>query len=240
TGVLSTDVFHPVVSYQAAITRKMALRLGLQPGITNKSININNSIFGDQIARGGNVATIEAAPQSRLFFDGGAGALLYASNYWIGTSMYHLNRPNESLVAGATSRLPVKYCVQGGMKFDLEDERHNYNNNNITIAFNYKAQGKFDQFDIGFYLKEHMLNLGLWYRGLPGIKSYKPGYPNHDAVAFIIGAETERFNFGYSYDLTISQLKTVSRGAHEITMSYEFCKLKKKKRRSVRVSCPKF
>ncbi|MDP2387135.1 MAG: PorP/SprF family type IX secretion system membrane protein [Bacteroidota bacterium] len=241
TGILSTDYFHPVFAYQTNISRKTTLRLGIQPGLTNKSINIANSLFGDQIVRGGNVATIETVPQSKMFFDAGAGALIYSANYWVGSSFYHLNKPNESLVPGVSSKLPIKYCVQGGAKFSLaEDEKTNYNDNRITLAFNYKGQGKFDQFDIGFYLKEHILNLGIWYRGLPGFKSYKAGYPNNDAVAFIIGIETDRMNFGYSHDLTISSLKTVSKGANELTISYQFCKLKKKKRRTVTVSCPKF
>lgn len=216
------------------------MRFGIQPGLTFKSINTDRTLFGDQIIRGGNVATVEILPQSKTFFDAGTGVLLFGSKFWLGSSVYHLNRPNESLTGGVKSKLPIKYCVQGGIRFDLEEERHNHYKNNITLAFNYKAQEKFDQFDMGFYLKEYNFTFGLWYRGLPGLKAYKPGYPNNDAVAFILGYQTDRFNFGYSYDLTISSLKTVSRGANEFTLSYQFCKLKKKKRKSVRVQCPKF
>lgn len=240
TGVLATDYINPIFSYQTNINRKISIRFGIQPGLTFKSINTDRTIFGDQIIRGGNVSTIEALPQSKTFFDAGTGVLVYSSRFWLGSSFYHLNKPNESLIGAAKSKLPIKYCVQGGMRFDLEDEKTNYHNNNITLAFNYKAQEKFDQFDIGLYLKERVLVVGLWYRGLPGIKAYKPGYPNSDAVALIIGLQTDRFNFGYSRDITISSLKTVSKGANELTMAYQFCKLKKKKRRTVKVHCPKF
>ncbi|MFA9210006.1 MAG: type IX secretion system membrane protein PorP/SprF, partial [Yersinia sp. (in: enterobacteria)] len=39
----------------------------------------------------------------------------------------------------------------------------------ITPAFIYKAQGKFDQLDVGMYLTYEPVVFGLWYRGLTGI-----------------------------------------------------------------------
>lgn len=241
TGVLTTNSFNPIFAYQTSINRKLSFRFALQPGVTIKSINVNRTMFGDQIIRGGDVPTVETLPQNKTFFDAGTGVLLYGSRYWGGISVFHFNRPNESLIGTSKTKLPVKYCVQGGYKFDLaEDQKHNHHKNNLTLAFNYKAQAKFDQFDIGLYLKEYRILFGLWYRGLPGFKAYKPGYQNNDAVCLIIGVETDRFNFGYSYDYTISPLKTLTRGANEITIAYQFCKLKKKRRRTTFVSCPKF
>ena len=104
----------------------------------------------------------------------------------------------------------------------------------------YRAEGKFDQFDIGFYFTEHIFTVGFWYRGIPGLKAYKPGYANNDALAIIAGLQTERIKIGYSYDMTISNLSTVSKGAHEITLSFQLCNPKKRKTRLVLVSCPKF
>ena len=83
--------------------------------------------------------------------------------------------------------------------------------------------------------------MGLWYRGLPGVKSYAPGYGNNDAIAMIVGLKTYRFGFGYSYDFTISQLTNASAGAHEITLSQQLCNPKRRRSRPKSwTPCPSF
>lgn len=246
TGGLRTTLINPSFSYETKITRGIGLRFGLQPGITIKSIQFDKLLFGDQIARGGSanpgsVSTVETPTQNKTFIDIGAGALFYTNKLWIGTSFYHMNKPNESLINAPGVVLPVKYSVHGGYKFTLnEDEKDSDLKKTISIVMNYRGQGKFDQFDIGTYYSQHGFNLGIWYRGLPGIKSYKPGYPNNDAVSFLTGYQTKRATIGYSYDITISQLSSVSKGAHEITFSFQFCNAKQKPTKRLTVSCPKF
>lgn len=243
TGQLRTTVINPMLAYEAALTKKLVLRLGVQPGLGIRSINFNNLVFGDQLARGGSsVASIETPTQSKAFFDIGAGMLAYTKKYWVGLSFYHLNKPNESLL-GETgeSNVPVKYSVHGGYKYTLNpDEKEPMKQRSISPAMNYRGQLEFDQLDIGFYYSQNVFNAGLWYRGIPGLKAYKPGYSNNDAIAIIIGVKTDRMNIGYSYDVTISKLTNRSQGAHEITASYQLCKLNKKKKKRLLVPCPKF
>lgn len=242
TGQLKTTVINPLVAYETKLTKKMFLRVGAQPGLTIRSINYNNLIFGDQIARGGGVATIEDPIRTKMFFDIGAGALLYTKSLWAGISFYHLNTPNESLLGDAyTSKLPMKYSIHTGYKYILNpDEVEISKQRTLSPAFNYRAESEFDQLDIGCYYTVNMLHLGLWYRGIPGFKPYKPGYSNNDAIAILIGLRYDRFNFGYSYDITISKLTARTLGANEITLSYQMCKLKKKKKKPILVACPKF
>lgn len=240
SGVLRTNFINPILAYNFDLTRKVSVRFGMQPGLTLKSINGSRTLFGDQIARGGNVTTVEDLPQSKVFFDIGTGLLVYTSNFWIGTAFHHLTQPNESLLGNDETKLPLKASVHGGAKFAIgNDGKIDEMGRAVTFAFNYKSQAKFDQLDLGVYYRQSSVNLGFWYRGLPG-KSYQPGYPNNDALAFIVGVETDRFNFGYGYDLTISKLKTLTKGSHELTISYQFCKPKKRKRKTLLVHCPKF
>ncbi|HSH67259.1 MAG TPA: PorP/SprF family type IX secretion system membrane protein, partial [Bacteroidia bacterium] len=175
TGDLKTTTISPLVAYEAKMTRELIVRFGVQPGIGIHSISFNKLLFGDQIARGGNVATIEDQTQSKTYFDIGAGMLAYTKNYWIGTSFYHLNKPNESLIPGHESVLPVRYSVHGGYTYALnEDEKEEFKRKSIAAAFHYRGQGNFDQFDIGAYYMQYVFNLGIWYRGLPFLKSYQP------------------------------------------------------------------
>ncbi len=241
SGGLKTTIISPTVAYEVSLSRFWALRFGMQPGVIIKSINSKNLLFGDQIYRGGaGVPTVEAPIQSKTVFDIGSGALLYSSNFWVGAAFKHLTRPIESLV-DAESRLPLYYNVHGGYKHNIAgDGAPGKSKQQITAAFNYRGQQDFDQFDIGFYFTQSVINLGMWYRGLPGIKAYKPGYSNDDALAFIIGIEADRFNFGYSYDITISKLAKYTGGAHEITTSFQMCAAKAKKKKLKLISCPKF
>ncbi len=136
--------------------------------------------------------------------------------------------------------LPIRSSVHGGGKFYLNpDERDPDLRKSMSLVMHYRNQGKFDQFDVGVYYSQYGVNLGLWYRGIPGLKAYKPGYSNNDATAIILGYQTTRLSIGYSYDITISQLQRLTKGAHEVTLSYQLCKFKQKQKR-VLVSCPKF
>jgi len=121
-----------------------------------------------------------------------------------------------------------------------EEEREDFQKKSITAAFNYRGQKEFDQLDIGFYYTRNIFNIGFWYRGIPGLKAYKPGYSNNDEIAVILGVQTHGMNIGYSYDITISRLYKQSNGAHELTVSYQICHPPKKKKYGLIIPCPKF
>ena len=244
TGGLRTTIINPSFAYETNINKTIAFRFGVQPGVTIKSIQFDKLIFGDQLARGGNtgansIASVENPTQSRAFFDIGAGGLIYTSKFWLGTSLFHINKPNESLYGNDDVKLPIKYSLHGGTKLYLDDEKDPDLKKSMSIVMNYRGQGKFDQLDVGIYFSKYGVNLGFWYRGIPGLKAYKKGYSNNDAIAIILGFQKKRLRIGYSYDITISKLASLTKGAHEITLSYELCKPKKKTKR-VLIACPKF
>jgi type IX secretion system PorP/SprF family membrane protein len=238
SGNLRTTLINPIFAYEVRLARNLGMRFGFQPGITIRSINFNSLIFGDQIANGG--TTTETPTASKGFLDVSAGMLAYTNKYWGGLTVNHFNKPNESLQEGEDVTLPVKYSVHGGAKIPInEEEKDEFQRKFITATFNYRGQREFDQLDIGVYYTQWIVSFGIWYRGIP-TKHYQPGYPNNDALCFIVGMKNDKMNFGYSYDLTISGLSRLSNGAHEITASYQLCKLSTKKKPRVSVPCPKF
>ena len=156
TGGLRTTIINPSIAYELKINRTLNVRFGLQPGVTIKSINFNQLLFGDQIARSGNsdgsITTVETPTQTKAFFDIGAGGLIYTPNFWAGASFSHLTRPNESFYENEGSTLPIKYSIHGGNKFHLnEDEKDPDLKKSISLVANYRGQGEFDQFDVGIY-----------------------------------------------------------------------------------------
>ncbi len=239
SGNLMTTIVSPSVAYELRVSQEFGIRFGLQPGMTQRRINYKKLVFGDQIARGGDVPTIEDSKRSRTYFDAGTGIFFYTKQYWGGFALAHLNQPNESLT-GTKARVPVKYTLHGGYSHLLNpDERDEARRRSITSVFHYRHQKKFDQFDFGLYYRENVFTAGVWYRGLNLVKKYKRGYQNNDALCLILGLQNKRTSFGYSYDVTISKLAFVSQGAHEITVSYQLC-TRKKKRVRLTVDCPKF
>ena len=112
------------------------------------------------------------------------------------------------------------------------------------MLFRSKGQLQWDQFDVGVYLTINGIVGGLWYRGIPGLKAYKPGYSNNDALVFLLGYQMkEVISIGYSFDLTISRLTIASGGSHEISLIYEYAQPKYKRdnmKKDFMMPCMKF
>jgi type IX secretion system PorP/SprF family membrane protein len=245
TGSLKTTMIAPSIAYQLNLNRFNSIRFGLQPGICMKKVNFDKLLFGDQLNRsekaGKDVSTLETPTQTKTYVDINAGMLLNVQRSWIGVSVSHINQPNESFYYDPKATVPIKYSIHIGTKTTINKEEKNLIRQKfITPIIHYKHQEKFDQLDIGFYYTQSILNFGLWYRGIPIFKAYKPGYSNNDAVSLILGFSNDNFNIGYSYDITISKLSPNTRGSHEITLAYKHCPPNKKKANSRIVHCPKF
>ena len=108
----------------------------------------------------------------------------------------------------------------------------------ITAAFNFKHQLKWNQLDIGAYYNRNAFVMGLWYRGIPLIKT--SSVSSNDAIIFLVGLKTNGTKIGYSYDITISKLAGDTGGSHEISLVYEYPYKKKRRRNKHLVPCAKF
>ena len=246
SGNLKTTQFSALYAYQLQLNRRFAARVGFSAGGVQRSVDYSALLFGDQIARGGAATSVEGNSFVKTtYFDASIGMLFYSSQSWFGFSINHINRPNQSLM-DESSQLPSDIKIHGGHKFLLdgdnsESTKKGAEKNSISVVANYKKQEKFNQLDIGLYYSRNYFVIGAWYRGLP-IWKPTPWYRNNDAIVLLLGVSVDKFNIGYSYDYTISKLTNVSSaGTHEISMSYQFCNGKKrKKKRPILISCPKF
>lgn len=247
-GVLKTIGGSAIYSYEAQLNRKWAARAGLEGSFKLRTIDYSNQVFADQMTRGGGLPTVETLPGgSNLYYDFATGIVVYSLRHWYGFSAHHITRPNVTLIDG-NSRIPVKYSLHGGYKIPVgisKKKKHGKIDEYILPAFNYKKQGKYDQLDIGMYYGRYILLFGAWYRGIPVQRTVVSNAINHDAFALLFGISVSRLNIGYSYDITISRLGVLtSGGAHEVSLSYQFCdykRLKNKKRKPrLLLPCPKF
>lgn len=242
TSNLTTTQFGMNYAYRIKVNKYTEIRAGLQIGMHQKKLNYSNLIFNDQLITGSAISRDGSSTEPVNYFDAGAGGLINSTNFWFGISAKHINQPNASLM-GNIEPLPVFVSAHGGYRYIISARGSNRTKieEYVSASVHYRHELRYDQLDVGAYYFYKILNLGLWYRGLP-FKKYKPGYPNRESLAILLGLEIpdKNLRIGYSYDLTISNLGINNTyGTHEVTLVYEIAK-KRKRTKRVLVTCPKF
>jgi type IX secretion system PorP/SprF family membrane protein len=214
-------------SYNLQIAESWNFRMGTQASIVQRSADLDNLIFGDQVDlfnRTITSGTIDNVPDfdPYSYLDISFGALLNNENFWVGSSFHHVNQPNISFYPDDEfGYLPVKWSVHGGVNFPLGANQYfgSKFDNQASVLVNYKKQGPFQQFDFGTQLLYRSVISGLSYRGIPGLR----GMPNQDSIIFMLGLKLETgVVIGYSYDFMISNIGIQTKGAHEVSIRYQF------------------
>lgn len=228
-------------SFDFKISDYWHIRPGIHAFYSERSIDQEKLLWHDQISVIGNSPySAEFIPlESRKSVDFSSSVMGYSDKFWVGFAVDHLMTPSQSLYNVETKRqehgyVPIKYSFFGGTKIIRKGRLYRPYDASLQIAFMYKQQGEYNQFDLGTYLYKKPLVLGVWYRGIPLVK---PKF-NQDAIVLLAGYKIENISIGYSYDLTISRLTGSTGGAHELSFTYSF-KLKVKRKPRI-VPCPDF
>lgn len=219
------------VAISAALIKKLDtdsthfISIGIQPGFTTKSFDINALTFDNQydgdsynpaLGSGENFAKMRIS-----YFDIGGGAtyLWRKSNRkqaGLGVALMHLNKPKQSFFSDPTIRLDMKTTINGIVQFPVAAKL------DIVPSFMYERQGKYKETVAGLFGKYYLqpvngaitaISLGAFYR-------------MKDAVIAKINMEYRNFNVGFSYDVNNSKLVEASnkRGGFEISVIYIFKK----------------
>jgi len=232
----SANLFY---SHSVNVSKKWVMSAGFSSAFVQKGTDYRRYTFSDQIIRNSS-QTIDRFPNDQVtYLDISTGLLVYSSSFFSGVSVFHINKPNESFI-GVKSEVPMKLMIHAGWDYPLEKTRSGTVIRSLTFAASYKSQNKYDQLDVGTYYNRKFLIFGIWYRGIPVLKSYEPGIANNDAVVLLLGLKRKAIQVGYSYDVTISRIWTNTFGSHEISMSYKYEPRRKPVKRPLRVFCPKF
>ena len=228
-GTISTTMLGGIYSYNLKINRKTSLMFGARAAYYQKFLDWNKLTFGDMIdPRRGFIYQTNDIPRGgkRGFFDVSGGAVIFTKQFYAGVAAHHANQPDESMILGE-SKLPVRITAHMGGTIPIGRRGRYSDGTTIKPALIYQYQNGFQELNVGAYLNYNVLNIGVWYR-------------NKDAFVFILGAKTEKFNIGYSYDLTVSKLGNgLTGGSHEISMQINL-KCKKKAKNFRKISCPSF
>lgn len=223
-------------SYAVELNPVWQFRPGLQVSTINKRIDLNKITFGSQLDFDGvnsdYPANIESANITN--FEAAASALFYSDISWFGINVDHIPFTRNTFTGGKVVT-PVKFISFGGILLKKIQGRLLYDRTNIYFSYLFKYQDKFKQFDLGIYWSRKGLELGIWYRGLPFIKSSYEKF-NNSALIFKGGMEFSNYLVGYSYDYSLGTTGITTGGAHEVSMVYLFDltnDLKKKKHKMV-------
>jgi len=242
TGNLRSTNFGLQYSYDFEINKLWHIRPGMHFIYTERAINFEDLLWGDQISASENApVTGEVMPMNHIGdLDFSTSILTYSEIFWFGSCIDHILKPNHSLYfyddeEGNPAHADIKYSVFGGVKFKTNEHLLRPVPTTLQLAFLFKSQKQYKQLDLGAYWHRSPIVLGFWYRGIP---FYDSDY-NRDAFTILVGYKIKEMNIGYSYDFTISRLITNTGGAHEISLSYNF-KTKVRKRKPKMLPCPEF
>ena len=226
TAGLTTTHLLPALNYHKSLNdnKTTYISFGFMGGLVEKSIDrskiTTNSQF-DGTAYNPALADGESFSSGKYdYFDGSFGASFNsvfgrndANSYYLGVAYHHFNRPRNSFYRTADAALNPKYVISGGLKFNIDDYTY------FTLLSDYSNQGSFNEI-IG----------GALYSYKIGDSPDTPLYTLHagtfirwkDALIPVIKIDYNPFSVALSYDVNVSQLKTVSqgRGGVELSISY--------------------
>jgi len=237
-------------SYKVKLSKKVVFSPGLYFGYGTNGLDRTKVRLGDGLeyeTADKVYSSLDDDVNSKLgrqsYFDFGSGFLIYTRQYWIGAAFHHMNQPNLS-VLNSESRLPMKTTIHAGAKINLKRNARNAGRvDYLTPSFIYRRQGdSFSQLDIGLNYHIDPVSVGVWYRGKPFEKTVVNSVAQ-DALVLSLGLYFKSLSIGYSYDFTISEMKTSSGGAHEISIVYEFMSkpsVRNEKKKYRLIPCPTF
>jgi len=175
------------------------LAIGADFGLAQKSIDGSKFVFNDNLD-----PSIPTGNVSGGTFDMGLGAYYNDNKMYLGVSASHLTA-GEIKYADIKTELARHYYLQAGYNLDLTSSL------TLKPSVLMKTDAASTQLDINANL---MISNRYW-----GGLSYRL----QDAIVIMAGLEIiPNLKFGYSYDLTTSNIKSYSSGTHEVMLNYCF------------------
>jgi type IX secretion system PorP/SprF family membrane protein len=221
-GVINSINTSFLYSYHVRANDRLFFTMALEAGFIYKQFNTSGLIFPGMIDQGTGATTgIYPLPfenGQKIFPDFSFGMAGQMDDVYFGVALHHLTEPDQSIIEGdQVGKLPLKITLHAGAK--SHQFHHGLLSREFTLSPNliYRQQGSFKQINTGLYMKEDWLAFGLWYRNNPSVRP--------DALIAMIGIQKERFQFGYSFDFSLSNVAAYSYGSHEISLIFYFGQL---------------
>ena len=152
-----------------------------------------------------NDPTMNTGSEKLLLPDANFGAYLFDKNYYFGIASHQLFDRKVSFLNDNLEQRQVRhYYIHGGYNYEI----------NKDIAIEPSAMLK--MIEAGELQVD--INAKLEYKKVAFIGF---SYRTQDAAVVMLGINQEKIQFGYAYDITLSDLKKYSLGSHEIMFIYK-------------------
>ncbi len=151
-------------------------------------------------------------------FDANAGFLVYQKKFFFGLSGQQL--PSAKIHwDNTTGRLTPHWYIYTGYNQVLDKKKKEYVlQPSILMRFNTPAP-----FEIEYNVKctyKSMLWAGVSFRHAKTVSAIVKKYQNNSLCAMLGVTVSKQFTFGYSYDLSLNNLRSYNNGSHEMIISY--------------------
>ncbi|WP_339924585.1 PorP/SprF family type IX secretion system membrane protein [uncultured Cyclobacterium sp.] len=239
-NIRSTDIAG-YISYKLLLNNYSFLRFGGQLGLVNRSLTLQELVFGDQIDllnQTINPSTFDVLPgeDSKWYPDLAFGALLQVPDFWFGISSSHVSRPNIGFLdQGIGNNLPIKWAIHGGYVKNLD--RRMFKSGEIrkvfSVSFNYKKQGAFQQIEVIPQVQIENFIGGLGFRNISRFNEL----PDQNSINAVLGFSLmSGITMAYSYDYMLNKFSSPAHVSHEV--SIYFTDLRRKKFMQTILPCP--
>jgi type IX secretion system PorP/SprF family membrane protein len=218
-GILKTTQVSLIYAYTLRVSYELFINMAVQGTFFQRSLNWNLLRFGDQIdlLQGTTLPTDEIPPENTSIMapDFAAGIVFgWRSALFGGVAVHHMTEPDLAFYSQYENNLPLKITGHLGANINLEGgsmffDPKFYLSPNIL----YQQQGMFHQVNAGVYLARLPIVIGAWFRH---------NFENSDAFIVLVGIDHKNLKVGYSYDITLSEIRSNTGGAHEISVAWQF------------------
>jgi len=240
TGTLRTVGLNVSYAYLIPVSRKFSIRLALQAGYMQKTVDFSKFLWRSQLGINGFGS---GAPQplpgegEANITNFAAGFLGYSKNFYFGFATHNIFEPDQSFaLTNPAVVAPIfrRYTGHVGAIYPLVESRSKSRSSYLYPNVIYMQQGfagkPFWQLNLGMYVSKGSLVGGLYLRQTS---------VNTDAIIAIIGLRTEKVKIGFSYDGTVSTANAGAASSYEVSLAFEL--RKKVRRRNPRpMTCPDF
>lgn len=211
TGNFNRFTTYATYAYHLGLNARTNLAAGFSAGITVVGLNADGKIdFGSGTPSDPALAST-TGELNKLKPDIGVGLWLYSADYFIGLSAQQVVPQKLAFADDATfkskGRLVPHVFLTGGFRFMINEDI-----NAVPSLMVKYINGAFKN----DYQAE--ANLKLQYRDLFWVGG---SYRQFDGYAAMVGLNVANtFNIGYAYDFTKTDLRTYSRGTHELMIGF--------------------
>lgn len=241
---LRTTQLMPVLNYHKSLSseRNEYLSAGFSIGMVQRQFDARNLTFDYQYRDGsynpGNPTGEDFTAYNRNFMDVAAG-LSYNNemgengNFYLGASLAHVNKPTESFKQERIV-LPNKLQLQGGISTNLDDQF------SLRSEINYTTQGNFHELMIGGLVTYQPIDVVETNSMASFAVSGGVMARINDALIPVVKLRFQQIELGFSYDVNISSLKSVSQGKGGFELSFAYRAFTRGAEEASRVRCPRF